>query len=100
MPDDDIVALIQDMHISNAAIRKYKNEERDSVGQIFRRELSEIHGVSEEKIDFVLEQIQRYPKKYLELEKQAVKNLKSLKDSLKTTPIIKSESKPVKEKKR
>ena len=89
MSDESLVALIQDIHIANAAIRKYKKEDRDSVGQILRNEMSSIHNISEERIDFVMEQIQRSPQKYLELEKLAVNNLKILKDSLKATPLLK-----------
>lgn len=92
MTDEALVALFQDIHISNAALLKYKKENRDSVAQIFRSELAEIHNISVERIDFVMEQIQRSPKRYLALEKEAVNNLKELKDSIKATPVLKKES--------
>lgn len=87
MSDDTLVALIQDLHVANAIVLKYKNEDKDSVGQLLRDEMAKIHNISEERIDYVMEQLQRSPKKYLELEKKAVENLKILKDSLKTKPI-------------
>lgn len=87
MSDDSLVALIQDMHIANALILKYKNEHKDSIGQILRNQIAEIHNISEEEIDFIMEELQRSPRKYLELEKKAVANLKELKDSLKNTPV-------------
>lgn len=100
MSDESLVALIQDMHIANAVIRKYKKENRDSIGQVLRKEMSNIHDISEERIDFVMEQLQRSPKKYLELEKLAVAGLKELKDSLKTTPVLKTDASKAMEKKR
>lgn len=87
MSDESLVALIQDMHIANALILKYKKEHKDSVGQILRNQMAEIHNISEEEIDFIMEELQRSPRKYLELEKKAVANLKVLKDSLKTIPV-------------
>ncbi len=86
MSDDALVALIQDMHMANAIILKYKKEDKDSVGQLLRNQMAEIHNISEERIDFVMEELQRTPRKYLELEKKAVANLKTLKDSIKIKP--------------
>ena len=83
MPDEDLVAIIQDVHIANSIIVKYKTFDRDSISQILRTQISEIHSISVEELDYVMEQVQLSPIKYLELEKKAVENLKTLKDSLK-----------------
>lgn len=88
MTDESLVALIEDIHLANSLVIKYKTYERDSVNQILRAQMAEIHGVSEEGIDYVMEQLQLSPIKYLELEKKAVENLKALKDSLKSSLTV------------
>ena len=88
MSDEDIVALMQDVHIANTLIMKYRTFERDSVSQILRSQMAEIHGISVERIDYIMEQIQLSPAKYLKLEKLAVENLRALKDSLKLGSVV------------
>jgi len=100
LSDESLVALIQDMHVANTVLSYYKQMDRDSMSQLLRKEMAEIHNISEERIDFVMEQLQRSPKKYLELEKKAVENLKTIKDSLKKTPIKSKSSVMQAEKKR
>jgi|GEM_PF-344662 len=91
MSEDELVAIIKDMHIAHATVLRYRTENRDSIAQMLKSEMAKIHNISEERIDFVMEQIQRSPKRYLELEKIAVNDLKALKDSLKTIPMLKTE---------
>ncbi len=90
LSDEALVAIIQDVHVANAIVVKYRSNERDSVSQILRLQIAEIHDISVEEIDFYMEQIQLYPVKYLELEKIAVTNLKAMKDSLKLNPGMKA----------
>jgi len=100
MSDEELIALLQDMHIANTAIRKYKTDHRDSIAQILRAEMAKIHNISEERLEFVVEQIQRSPKRYLKLEKEVVTNLKALKDSLKINPTVNPKVVSTAEKKR
>ena len=91
MSDEDIVAIIQDLHVANSILLKFSTYDRDSVGQILRSQTAEIHNISVEGIDYVMEQIQLSPTKYLALEKKAVENLKLMKDSLKLDLVVQPE---------
>jgi len=62
--------------------------------------MAKIHNISEERLEFVVEQIQRSPKRYLKLEKEVVTNLKALKDSLKINPTVNPKVVSTAEKKR
>ena len=92
MSEDDLIAILQDVHIANSIILKYRVYERDSVSQIMRSQIAEIHNISIEEFDYVMEQMQLSPARYLGFEKKAVENLKELKDSLKLTTIIKADN--------
>lgn len=91
MSDEDVVAILQDLHVANSIVLKYSTYDRDSVSQILRSQIAEIHNISVEGIDYVMEQIQLSPTKYLTLEKKAVENLKSMKDSLKLSLAVQPE---------
>ena len=91
MSDEDVVSILQDVHLANSILLKYRIYERDSVSQILRSQIAEIHNISVEGIDYVMEQIQLSPAKYLALEKKTVENLKSMKDSLKLSLVVKAE---------
>ena len=91
MSDEEVVAILQDVHLANSILLRYSTHKRDSVGQILRLQIAEIHGISVEGIDYVMEQIQLSPAKYLALEKKTVENLKSMKDSLKLSLVVKAE---------
>ena len=90
MPDDKIIAVIEDLHIARALVTKYPLEQRDSMIQVLRIEVAAIHKVSPEELDVIIETVQNSPKKYLEMEKMAVKNLTSRKDSLKKSQTAKN----------
>lgn len=91
MSDEDVVAILQDVHVASSVVLKYNIYERDSVSQLLRSQIAEIHNISVEGIDYIMEQLQLSPAKYLALEKKAVENLKSMKDSLKLGLVVQPE---------
>ena len=90
--DEEVVAILHDVHLANTLVLKYRLYERDSVRLILRAQIAEIHDISVEGLDYIMEQIQLSPAKYLELEKKAVESLRAMKDSLKLTPVVKPQT--------
>ena len=91
MDDEELVDMLEDLHIARSIVAKYRLFERDSISELLRVQIAKRHNMSVEGIDYVMEQIQMSPAKYLSLEKKAVESLKVMKDSLKLNQNIVTE---------
>lgn len=63
--EDKIVALMRDVTIAQAIIAKYPTDYKDSMKQVVRDDMAIIHQISPEKMDFIIEELQKNPRQLL-----------------------------------
>lgn len=83
LTEEELLGIISDLHMSEAIVSKTIAHEKDSIAEVLRLEVCNIHQISPEKLDAVMEELQQYPGYYLKLEKKAAENLAALRDSIK-----------------
>lgn len=69
--DNEIVELLGDLYISEIAINKHKNKEKDSMRLYFRNRVAKTHGLREGEMDTLVKTIQKDLQNYVRLSKMA-----------------------------
>jgi len=78
----EIVSLLADMHVAEAAMSKVPDKYKDSLRLTYRRNIAELHKLQVEELDSILISIQYKPEHYQELTRSAMELLDSIERSL------------------
>lgn len=80
--DKELVSLIMDMHVAEAAMGKVPDKFKDSLRLVYREEVARLHDLTPDKLDDILVSLQEDPERFKELTKLAMVKLDSLERSL------------------
>jgi hypothetical protein len=61
-PEKKVVAILADIHISEAALQPLFGNLKDSTAQIYYQQIYEIHDIDEEELNGLLQTLKEHPK--------------------------------------
>ena len=78
MEEEKVISLLGDMHFAKSAALIHRMEDRDSMKVVYESQVFEIHKVSKQEYEKLIEALESDLNLYFEIEKKVHKHLKDI----------------------
>ncbi len=80
IPEDDLVKILMDVHIMDAALKHEKGQRKDSLYDVYTDQILTIHDISQEAFDSTMNYLKGYPVEFNEIYDEVGVMIKEIKD--------------------